>query len=164
MANYTFGSSSTNCLPRLKGEEVFGSSQQLVDCPLGINNDSHCPNHVNFSHPWIIVLIAKPNIVNNVHMQQPPSSSSKLLPLVSRGGLELKESVCVNNQWHIEHCPPNSIIQCSTLQRTTMLKCKAMINLYKSINGTPPPCYLGFCVQYHNGSLKNHNHCFCPDD
>jgi hypothetical protein len=38
---------------------------------------------VNFSPPQIIVPIAEPNIVDYVHMQQLPSSSSKLLPLVS---------------------------------------------------------------------------------
>jgi hypothetical protein len=43
-------------------------------------------------------------------------------------------------------------------------KCKARINSYKSISGTPTPCYLGLWVQYHNESLKHHKHWFCPDD
>jgi hypothetical protein len=77
------GLSFTNHLPHLKGKEVFGSSKQLVDCLPDANNDSHCPNRVNFSPPQIIVPIAEPNIVDYVHMQQSPSSSSKLLPLVS---------------------------------------------------------------------------------
>jgi hypothetical protein len=32
------------------------------------------------------------------------------------------------------------------------------INLYKSINGTPAPSYLGLWVQYHSESLKHHKH------
>jgi len=48
-------------------------------------------------------------------MQQPFSSTSNLLPLVFQGGLELKESIYVDGQWHIEHCSPNFAIQCSTL-------------------------------------------------
>jgi hypothetical protein len=83
LANYMFGSSFTNCLPHLEGEEVFGSSKQFVDCPLSTDNDSHCHDHVNFSHPRVTIPVVEPNIVNDVQMQQPPSSSNKLLPLVS---------------------------------------------------------------------------------
>jgi hypothetical protein len=68
MANYTSKSSFTNFLLHLMGKEVFGSSKQLIDCPLGSNNDSHHPNHVNFSCPQVIVHVVKPNIVDNVHM------------------------------------------------------------------------------------------------
>jgi hypothetical protein len=51
MANYTFGLSFINHLPHLKGEEVFGSYKRPVNCPLGANNDSHRPDHVNFFRP-----------------------------------------------------------------------------------------------------------------
>jgi hypothetical protein len=44
------------------------------------------------------------------------------------------------------------------------LKCKTNINLYKSISGIHAPCYLGFWVQFHIGSLKHHIHWFCLDD
>jgi len=96
VANYTSNLSFTNCLPRLKGEEVFGSSKWPTNCPPNVDNDSHCLDRVNFSCPRIIVLATKPNVMDNVHMQQPPFSSSKLLPLVSLGGLELKENICVD--------------------------------------------------------------------
>ncbi len=115
MANYLSRSSFTNCLPHLKGEEIFGSSKQFVDFPLSTNNDSHCLDHVNFSCPWVTIPTVEPNIVNDVHMQQQPFNSSKLLPLVFRSGLELKENICVDGQWHIERCPPNFAIQCSAL-------------------------------------------------
>jgi hypothetical protein len=104
-------------------------------------------DHVNFFRPQVTILTTTPNIMDNVHMQQMPSSSSKLLSLLSQGhGLELKESICVDDQWRFEHCPPNSAIQCSTRQKITTLKCKARINLYKFVNGTPTPCYSGFWV------------------
>jgi hypothetical protein len=67
-------------------------------------------------------------------MQQPPSSSNKLLPLVYQGGLELKENICVDGKWCIECCPPKFIIQCSALQKTTTLKCKSKdqpLQIYK---------------------------------
>ncbi len=68
VANYTFGSSFTNRLPHLEGEEVVGSSKWLVNCPLNIDNDSHHLDHVNFSCPRVTILVVKFNIVGDVHM------------------------------------------------------------------------------------------------
>jgi hypothetical protein len=51
LANYMFGSSFTNHLPHFKGEKIFGYAKQLVDCPLGVDNDSHHRDHVNLSCP-----------------------------------------------------------------------------------------------------------------
>jgi hypothetical protein len=53
VANYTSMSSFTNCLPHLKGKKVFGSTKQLANYCLGIENDSHLHDYVNFSLPWI---------------------------------------------------------------------------------------------------------------
>ncbi len=96
MANYRSKSSFTNHLPHLKGEEVFGSTKQLAICPFNANNDSHLPNLVNFLHPWVTILVVKPNIMDDVRMQWLPSNPSNLLLVVSQGGLKLKESICVN--------------------------------------------------------------------
>jgi hypothetical protein len=96
----------------------------------------------------------EPDIVEDVHIQQLPSSPSNLLPLLFQGGLKLKENICV------ECCPPKSTIQCFAFQKTMVFKCKACINLYKLVNGIHAPCYLSFLVEYHNGSPKHHKHCF----
>jgi hypothetical protein len=112
----------------------------------------------------ITIIIVESNIMDDVHMQQQPSSSNKLQPLVFQGGLELKENICVDDQWWIECCPPNYAIQCFALQKTMVLKCKARINLCKFISGTPASCYSSFWVQYHSRSLKHHKHWFCPND
>jgi hypothetical protein len=79
MANYKSKSSFTNHLPHLKGEEVFGSTKQLAICPFSVDNDSHHPNNVNFYHPWITILAAKPNIMDDVKMQRMPFNPSNLL-------------------------------------------------------------------------------------
>ncbi len=106
----------------------------------------------------------QPNVVKNVGMQQLPYCSSACLPLVSQSGLELKENICVDGQWRIEHCPPNYAIRCFVLQKTMRIKCKAKINLCKSICGKPTPCYLRFWVQFHTRSLEHHMHWFCLYD
>ncbi len=55
-------------------------------------------------------------------------------------------------------------IRCSAFKKTSGLKCKTKINLYKSINGIPIPCYSRFWVQFYTGSLEHHIHQFCPND
>ncbi len=62
------GSSFSYYVLHLEKEEVFGSTKHPVDCPLGVENDSHCPNHVNFFRPRVIVLVVQPNVVGNVSM------------------------------------------------------------------------------------------------
>jgi hypothetical protein len=159
VTNFMFGSSFTNCLPHLKGEEVFGYAKRPTNsCPPSIDNDSHHFNHVNFFCPLITILNLVPNNVKDVHMQQPPLSPCNLLLLVYQSGLELKETICVDSQWHIECCPPNFAIQCYTFQKTTGLKCKTRINLYEYVSGTLVPCYSSLWVEYHNGSLQHHKH------
>jgi hypothetical protein len=74
MANYTSEPSFINRLPHLEWKKVLRSSKQFANCPLGADNDSHHPNYVNFSHPRVTIPIVEPNIVDDVHMQQPPSS------------------------------------------------------------------------------------------
>jgi len=84
VANYTFGSFFTNCPPHLEGEKVFGFAKQPINYPLGVDKDSHCPNCVNFFHPWIFILAIKLDIMEDVHVQQlPPASCSDFLPLLS---------------------------------------------------------------------------------
>jgi hypothetical protein len=83
VANYTYRLSFTNCLPHLKGKKVFGFAKRLIDCLPGVEEDSHCLDHVNFSRPWVFVPTIEPNIVEDIHVQQPPFSSNDLLPLLS---------------------------------------------------------------------------------
>jgi hypothetical protein len=51
---------------------------------------------VNFFCPHVFVLIIEPDIMEGVHVQQLPSYSSDFLLLLFRGGLELKENICVD--------------------------------------------------------------------
>jgi hypothetical protein len=39
--------------PHFEGEEVFGSQKRKADVPLGSKHESHRPDKINFSHPWI---------------------------------------------------------------------------------------------------------------
>jgi hypothetical protein len=83
VANYTFGSSFTNRLSHLKRKKMFRFAKRPIDCPPSIDEDSHHLDHVNFFLPWVYVRIIEPDIVQDVHIQQLPSSSNDLLPLLS---------------------------------------------------------------------------------
>jgi hypothetical protein len=131
MANFTTRSSFTNHLPHFEGEKVFGFAKRPVDCPPSINKHSHHPNHVNFYHPWVFVLVLEPNFVKDVDIQQLPFGFSDLLPLLSQDGLELKKNIYVDGQWSIVCYPPKYATQCSSFQKTMTLKCKANVNIYK---------------------------------
>ncbi len=62
---------------------MFGFAKPLVDCPPGTNEHSHRANHVNFSHPWVFVLVLEPNFLKDVHIQQLPFGFSDSLPSLS---------------------------------------------------------------------------------
>jgi hypothetical protein len=68
MANYTSICSFLYRALHLKGEEVFRFVKQLVNCPLGEDNDFHRPNRVNFFRPQVTILAIQPNVVENVGM------------------------------------------------------------------------------------------------
>jgi hypothetical protein len=68
VANYTFRFSFFYCTSHLEGEAVFGFAKQLANYPPDANNDSHSPNHVNFSHPQVTVIVVQSNVVGNVNM------------------------------------------------------------------------------------------------
>jgi hypothetical protein len=68
VTNYTSRFSVFYCTLHLEGEEVFGSAKEPTDYPLGVNNDSHDPNHVNFYHPQTTIIATQSNIVGNVGM------------------------------------------------------------------------------------------------
>jgi hypothetical protein len=47
----------------LEGEEVLWFGKRPIDYPFGVDNDFHHFDCVNFFHPWVIVIIVEPNIV-----------------------------------------------------------------------------------------------------
>jgi hypothetical protein len=83
VANYTSRSSFTNRLPHLERKEVFGFAKRPIDCFLGIDEDSHHLDHLNFSHPWVSIMVVEHDILEDTHIQQLPSSISDLLPFLS---------------------------------------------------------------------------------
>jgi hypothetical protein len=51
VAKFILGSSYTLRIPHLEGEEVFRSTKQRQDLPLGSKGDSYKHDHVNLFHP-----------------------------------------------------------------------------------------------------------------
>jgi hypothetical protein len=91
-------------------------------------------------------LATNSNNVQNVPTHPTPFALHYILPIFLQGGLELKEIISINGQWHIEQCVTNFFIQCLTLQNNIRVKCITKINDFKTINRTLAPCYLAFWV------------------
>jgi hypothetical protein len=66
------------------------------------------------------------------------------LQFLKVGMLEVVEIICGDGMWHIDRCPPSFIVQHSTMQKYTVVKCATNINTHKMISGTLAPCYFGF--------------------
>ncbi len=96
VANYTSRSAFTKHLLHLERKKVFGSTKQPINCPFGINNDSHWFDCMNFSCQQVTIPTTKPHMVEDVCIQQPSYGSNNLLPLVFWGDLVLKESIFVD--------------------------------------------------------------------
>ncbi len=51
VTNYMSGPSFSYCALHFKGDEVFGSTKQPVDCRPCVENDFHHPDYVNLFCP-----------------------------------------------------------------------------------------------------------------
>jgi hypothetical protein len=72
--------------PHLAGEEVFGSQKQNADVLLGFEGESHRPDKVNFSCPWIATRSSRAN-----------HASCSLPDVVEELSPELQEDQAPNN-------------------------------------------------------------------
>jgi hypothetical protein len=54
ITNYISRFSFTTRTFHLKGGEVFGFAKCGVDFSLDVDDKSHRPNHINFSHPHVV--------------------------------------------------------------------------------------------------------------
>ncbi len=53
---------------------MFGLAEHNVDYSLGVDDDSHRLNHINFFHPCVDVSPSQPNNVDDLHIHQQPCS------------------------------------------------------------------------------------------
>jgi hypothetical protein len=64
--NYISRFSFTTWTFHLEGEEVFGFAKCGVDLSLDADDKSHRPNHINFSHPCVVVLACQLSNINDL--------------------------------------------------------------------------------------------------
>jgi hypothetical protein len=72
--------------PHMAGEEVFGFQKRKADVPLGFEGESHWPDKVNFSRPWIATRSSRAN-----------HASCSLSDVVEEVSPELQEDQAPNN-------------------------------------------------------------------
>jgi hypothetical protein len=74
------------------------------------------------------------------------------------------EIMCGDGLWHIDQCPPTSVVQRFALQKNTNVKCTWKINTHKTTSRPLAPCYFGFWAQFQYGAFEHHKHWFYLDD
>ena len=140
--------------PHMAGEEVFGFQERKADLPLGFEGESHRPDKVNFSRPWIrtrssqakhvscsllnVVEELSPNLQEDQTLNNQGTTSD-----IGRAGhvTIVHETACKETEWHIARLPKTSAKACFAQQAITKKKCEAKI-----VQGNKPtiaPIYSG---------------------
>jgi hypothetical protein len=144
IANYISKFLLTTRIFHLEGEEVFRFTKHNAHFLLGADDESHRLDHVNFSHPCVVVPTYQPNSVDDLFILRSPCVAQSMFPIFFQGGIMVNEIMCGDGIWHIDRCPPNYVVQCFALQENIDLKCTCKINTHKTTSRTPTPCYFGF--------------------
>jgi hypothetical protein len=64
-------------------------------------------DRVNF---LITILAFQPNIVDDLHVYGFPSVPQNMYPILSQGGIVVGEIIYGDGFWHINQCPPSSVM------------------------------------------------------
>jgi hypothetical protein len=102
IANYASKFSFTAWTPCLEGEEVFGFAKQSADFSPRVDDESHRPNHVNFSHPRVVIPTCHPNNVGDLHIHGSPCVAQNMFLIFSQGGIVVNEVMCGDDLWHFD--------------------------------------------------------------
>ncbi len=148
VVNYVSRSSFTTRTFHLEGEEVFVFTKCNVDFSLGVNDESHRLDCMNFSYHHVAILTCYPNNVDNLHIHVSPCVTQNMFPILSQGDIVVNEIMCGDGLCHIDWCHFSFIVQCSTLPKNIGVKCIGKINTHKTIFGTSAPWYFGFWAQF----------------
>jgi hypothetical protein len=159
----------------LAGEEVFGSQKQKTDFPLGFEGESHWPDKVNFSCPWIETRSNRvnhascslPDVVEELSPELQEDQASNILSTASDIGRSghvtaIHETACKETEWHIARLPKTSAKACFAQQAITKKKCKA-----RTVQGNKPtatPTYTGVMLHAHKKNPEVMEFFFCNDD
>jgi hypothetical protein len=122
--------------PHLAGEEVFGSQKRKADVPLDFEGESHRPDKVNFSRPWIATRSNRanyancslPNMVEELSPELQEDQTSNYLGTmvdVGRPGhvTSIHEIAYKETEWHIARLLKTSAKAYFVQQSITKKKC-----------------------------------------
>jgi len=112
----------------------------------GADDKSHKPDRINFSCPHVTVPTCQPDNIDNLSVLESPCVGQNMFPILFQGGIAISEIMCGDGFWHIDRCPHNCAVQCSTLQKNISAKCTCKINTHKMTSRTRAPRYSGFWV------------------
>lgn len=116
VSNYSNNGVLNTHIPHLEGEEIFGSSKQKMDLPLGFDSDSHRPDKVDFSIPRVVQTrstrahLSERILTSPFHSENNECMDKR--PIQIRHANNVFETNCDVAKWHIAHCPTKFAKQC----------------------------------------------------
>ncbi len=116
------GSSFTNRILHLEGQEVFGSTKQRVDITPRSEGNSHKHDHVNFSRRRFHAT-SSGFIGSNVDVSESNGNTRDEPFVLTCQGLKVQECACADSVWKIDRCPPSSNTHCFIIQKDPMKHC-----------------------------------------
>ena len=165
-------------VPRMAGEEVFGSMKRKADLPLGAEEESHRPDKVNFSHPRSsgrplrartaqMPIILEDDTHGEYEVQedhQPtPEVVSTLASPQNSGGIRhvnaVEETKVNVKEWHISRLPKTSAKCCWAQRAVTKKKCTERI--VRGANSTVAPTYTGVWTNIRRNISERTEFFFC---
>ena len=162
------GDKFCTCNPHLEGGEVFGPQKHKSDTPIVADEETHCPNIVNFPCPHIthrttrsqatpLSTIVKESSLSMLEVAPPPPIGLDFCLVTV-----VQESKVDEKLWHIAHIPYNSSKACWAMHTVTKKKCTTKI--VTNGKSTPAPTYLGVWNYYKFTTPKVEKFFFCQDD
>jgi hypothetical protein len=161
------------CEPHLAGEEVFGSQKRKANVPPGFEGESHWPDKVNFSRPWIATRSSRANhgscslsevveeLSPELQKDQAPNNLGTIVNVGRPGHVTaIHETACKEMEWHIARLPKTSAKACFAQQAIT----KGEAKIVQGNKPTTAPTYTGVMLHAHKKKPEVMEFFFCNND
>ena len=124
------------CNPHHEGAKVFGSQKRKPYTSIGVHEDSHRPDTINFSWPHPPKRVTRSHAITLPTIVEEVEGSTEQLHALPPSGIDIRHVTAVQESnvnertWHIAYIPKTSAKACWTQMAVTKKKCIAWIVLH----------------------------------
>ena len=154
--------------PYHEGAKVFGSQKHKLNTPIGVDEDSHRPDTVNFSQPCPPKRVTRSYATTLSTIVQKVEGSVEQLHASPPSGTDIRHVIAVQESninewtWHIARIPKTSAKTCWAQMAITKKKYTAWIVLHGK--NTLAPTYSSLWQNIRFNHEEHMQFFFCSDD